>query len=163
MKTETQSGSKLDLFRHTLATVAYRTGKAVRNAPNSFASFDSGEGSRTPVQILAHLGDLFDWALSIAERKQAWHDSKPLGWESEIERFFSSLKRFDDFLVSGKAGAVPLEQLFQGPVADALTHTGQLAMLRRMAGVRMKSENYFQAEITAGRLGADQANPKREF
>jgi hypothetical protein len=159
----TSPDPKLELFRHTLATLAYRAGKTVRNAPGSFAAFNSGEGSRTPAQILAHMGDLFDWALSIAEGKQAWHDSKPLPWEQEVERFFAALKRFDDFLVSGKGSEAPLEQLFQGPVADALTHTGQLAMLRRMAGARMKSENYFQAEIKSGRVGADQAASKREF
>ena len=163
MTTKAPSDARLDLFRHTLATLAYRAGKSVRSAPESFISFDSGKGSRTPVEILAHMGDLFDWALSIAEGKQAWHDSKPLPWKQEIERFFASLKRFDDFLASGKAGPAPLERLFQGPVADALTHTGQLAMLRRMAGVRMKSENYFQAEIEAGRVGADQVSPKQEF
>jgi hypothetical protein len=158
-----ESDAKLQLFRHTLATVAYRAGKAVRNAPETFATFSSGAASRTPAQILAHMGDLFDWALSIAEGQQAWHDSKPLAWKLEVDRFFAALRRFDDFMASGKAGSAPLEQLFQGPVADALTHTGQLAMLRRMAGVPMKSENYFQAEIGAGRVGADQVSPKREF
>lgn len=163
MTTSSECDPKLELFRHTLATLAYRAGKAVRNAPDEFAAFDSGEGSRTPAQILAHMGDLFDWALSIAAGKQTWHDSKPLPWKEEVERFFAALKRFDDFLASGKAGSAPLEKLFQGPVADALTHTGQLAMLRRVAGARMKSENYFQAEIGVGRVGADQAEPKREF
>jgi hypothetical protein len=163
MTTTPQPDSKLDLFRHTLAALAYRAGKAVRDAPDSFASFDSGKGSRTPAQILAHMGDLFDWALSIAEGKQTWHDSKPLAWKQEVERFFKTLKSFDDFLASGKAGSAPLEQLLQGPVADALTHTGQLTMMRRMAGVPMKSENYFKAGITAGRVGSDQATPKQEF
>lgn len=163
MTQSSEADAKLRLFRHTLATLGYRAGKAVRNAPDAFAAFNSGEGSRTPAQILAHIGDLFDWALSIAEGKQSWHDSKPLAWKQEVERFFAALKRFDDFLASGNAGSAPLEKLFQGPVADALTHTGQLTMLRRMAGVPMKSENYFQAEITPGRVGADQATPKQEF
>lgn len=78
---------KRALLRHALATVAYRTSKAVRNAPAGFADFHAGEGVRTPGQILAHIGDLFDWALSIAKGKPAWRDSKPLPWEKEVERF----------------------------------------------------------------------------
>jgi hypothetical protein len=151
------------LLRHTLATLAYRGGKAVRNAPDGFGEFQAGEGVRTPGQILAHLGDLFDWALSIAMGQQKWQDSKPLPWEQEVERFFASLQKFDDFLASSDPVQVPLEKLFQGPVADALTHVGQIAILRRLAGGPVKGENYYVAEIQAGRVGADQAKPKREF
>src|SRR5580704_2184594 len=84
---------KRELLRHTVATVAYRGGKAVRNAPASFATFQTHEGVRTPGQILAHIGDLFDWALSMANGKREWHDSKPLPWEQEVERFFAALRR----------------------------------------------------------------------
>jgi hypothetical protein len=154
---------KRELLRHTLATVAYRGGKTLRDAPDSFASYLSGDGGRTPVQILAHMGDLFDWALSIAVGKQTWHDSKPLPWKQEVERFFASLKAFDDFLASTGQLHESAEKLFQGPIADALTHVGQIAMLRRMAGAAMRGENYHQAEIEAGRVGAEQAAPRREF
>jgi hypothetical protein len=163
MNTPSNSNPKLELFRHALATLAYRAGKAVRNAPETFAEFHGGEGLRTPGQILAHLGDLFDWALSIAKGKQAWKGSEPLRWEQEVERFFTALKSFDDFLASNVPVEAPLEKLFQGPVADALTHVGQLAILRRMAGAPVKAENYYKAEIVAGRVGADQAQPKLEF
>jgi hypothetical protein len=152
---------KRDLFRHTLATLAYRGGKAVRQAPPEFASFPGCE--RTPAQILAHIGDLLDWGLSMAEGKQRWQNSPPLPWEKEVTRFFASLKAFDDFLASEKPLAVPTERLFQGPVADALTHVGQLAMMRRLSGAAMKGENYFVAEVTVGRVGDDQAAPAREF
>lgn len=155
--------SNRELFRHTVAAVAYRGGKAVRNAPAGFADFHAGEGLRTPGQILAHIGDLFEWALSIAMGQQKWHDTKPLPWDREVERFFAALKKFDDFLASKDPVQAPLENLFQGPVADALTHVGQLAILRRMAAAPIKGENYFQAEIRAGRVGADQTPPKREF
>ncbi len=154
---------KRELFRHTLATLAYRGGKAVRNAPAGFADFNPGEGLRTPRQILAHIGDLFDWALSIAKGQQAWNSATPLPWEQETERFFATLKKFDDFLASGEPVQSPLEKLFQGPVADALTHVGQIAMLRRMAAAPIKAENYHKAIIEIGRVGADQAPPKREF
>jgi hypothetical protein len=109
------------------------------------------------------MGDLFDWALSIAMGKQAWHDSTPLPWPQEVDRFFATLQAFDNYLVSGASLPVSAEKLFQGPIADALTHTGQIAMLRRMAGCPMRGENYFRAEITAGHVSKDQAEPAREF
>jgi hypothetical protein len=163
MNAPSNADSARNLFRHMLAALAYRAGRAVRNAPAGFAEFQGGAGLRTPGQILAHMGDLFDWALSIVKGKQAWHNSKPLPWDQETERFFAALKNFDDYLASAAPVEVPLEKLFQGPVADALTHTGQIAILRRMAGAPLGGENYYVAEIAVGRVGAEQANPKREF
>ncbi len=161
MTTQTSDPTR-QLLRHTVATLAYRGGKTVRNAPETFGGFHGGEG-RTPAQILAHIGDLLDWALSIAQGQQKWHDSKPLPWEQEVERFFTSLKRLDDFLASAEPMQVSAEKIFQAPIADALTHVGQIAMLRRMAGAPIKGENYYVAEIETGRVGAEQAKPKREF
>jgi hypothetical protein len=151
------------LLRHTLATVAYRAGKALRGAPEGFANFKIGETSRTPAQILAHLGDLYDWALATARGKETWHNSQPFEWNKEVERFFAALKKFDDYLASPEHVCVSLERLFQGPVADSLTHIGQIAMLRRLAGCALKGENYAVAEIAHGRVGLDQAAPRREF
>jgi hypothetical protein len=150
-------------LRHTLATIAYRGAKAIRNAGPNFAEYGSPETSRTPAKILAHIGDLMDWGLAMADGRREWHDSTPLAWEKECERFFAALKKFDDYLASDKPLEAPAEKLFQGPIADALTHIGQIAMLRRMAGVPLKGENYFVAEITVGRVGADQAHPRKEF
>jgi hypothetical protein len=151
------------LLRHAVATVAYRGSKALRGAPDTFASFPIGDKSRTPAQILVHLGDLFDWALSIAQGKQAWHDSTPLAWNAEVDRFFATLKKFDDYLASPEPLHAPIESLFQGPIADALTHIGQIAMLRRLAGAAIKGENYFKADIATGRVSLDQSAPRREF
>jgi hypothetical protein len=151
------------LLRHTVATLAYRGGKVVRNAPANFADFRCGDSSRTPVQILAHIGDLLDWALSLAVGTQAWHNSTPLPWDQEVERFFAALKGFDDYLAGAETVHESPEKLFQGPVADALTHVGQIAMLRRMAGAPVRGENYHRADIAAGRVGREQAAPKREF
>lgn len=151
------------MLRHTLATVAYRGGKALRGAPDSFAEFRLGETSRTAAQLLAHLGDLYDWGLSMAVGKQAWHDSKPLPWRTEVDRFFAALKTFDDYLASAEPLHCSIEGLFQGPVADSLTHVGQIAMMRRLAKCPIKAENYFKAEIVAGRVGAEQAAPRMEF
>ena len=155
--------SARQLLRHSVATVAYRSGKALRNAPNHFDSFHIGDKTRTPAQILAHMGDLFDWALSIAQGRQSWHDSIPLPWNNELDRFFAALKKFDDFLASGEPLHAPAEGLFQGPVADALTHIGQIAMLRRFAGSPILGENYFKADIAPGRVGLEQSGPRREF
>jgi len=154
---------KRELLRHTLATLAYRGGKAARGAPDGFTGFQIAPGCRTPGQILAHIGDLLDWALSMAKGKQEWHDSAALPWDKATERFFSALETFDDYLRSDQLLGVSSEKLFQGPIADALTHVGQIAILRRLAGSPVKGENYFRAGIAAGRVGPDQAAPVQEF
>src|SRR5437762_1967005 len=152
-----------ECFRHTVATLAYRAGKAVRDAPPSFADFAAGPGTRTPSQILAHMGDLFDWALGLARGHHTWHDSTPLPWDQEVARFFAALQAFDAYLASDEPLGWSLERLFQGPIADALTHTGQLTMLRRLAGAPIKGENYAKATITAGAIGPAHAAPRVEF
>ena len=151
------------LLRHTVATVAYRGAKALRGSPDHFASFHIGDKTRTPAQILAHLGDLFDWALSIAQGQQTWHDSTPLPWNAEVDRFYAAIRKFDDYLASGEPLHGAAEGLFQGPVADALNHIGQIAMLRRLANSPVKGENYFKSDIAAGRVGLEQSAPRREF
>jgi len=159
---ESQS-DKRELLRHTVATLAYRGGKAVRGAPASFAGYSPDGSPRTAGKILAHVGDLLDWALSQAKGAEAWTDSPPLQWDLEVERFFGALQRFDDYLASDAPLAVSVERIFQGAVADALTHIGQLAMLRRLAGAKMKGENYSRADIAVGRVGLEQTSAKREF
>ena len=157
------SDPKRDLFRHTLATLAYRGGKALRSAPAEFAAYRADDKGRTPVQILAHMGYLLDWSLSVAKGNEEWHNSAPLAWDQEVQRFFAALERFDAYLASDAPLVESAEKLFQGPIADALTHVGQIAMLRRMAGCAVRGENYHRAEIAAGRVGPDQAPPRREF
>jgi hypothetical protein len=154
---------KVDLLRHTLATLAYRGGRAIRKAPPDFAGFQTGTPPRTPAEILAHIGDLLDWGLSIANGKQTWHNSTPLPWEQECTRFFNAMKALDQRLASGEPLPCSSEKLFQGPIADALTHVGQIAMLRRLAGCPAGGENYYVAHIETGRVGSDQATPVREF
>lgn len=154
---------KRELLRHTVATLAYRAGKALRGASQEFSGFRAAESARTPGEILAHLGDLLDWALSIAEGKQVWRDSVPLAWDHEADRFFAALEAFDTFLASDVPLEAPVEGLFQGPIADALAHVGQIAMLRRLAGDPIRGENYFVAKISAGRTGRDQMAAVREF
>ncbi len=151
------------LLRHTLATLAYRAGKALRGAPEDFASFSGSVDTRTPGAILAHMGDLMDWALAAADGRPVWHETAASTWNAEIERFFRGLARFDVRLADPEALGVSAERLFQGPIADALWHVGQIALLRRMAGSPVRGENYFVAEITTGAVGWDQAPPIREF
>lgn len=151
------------LLRHTVATVAYRGGKAIRDAPETFADFRATDGARTPAEILAHIGDLFDWGLSTAQGHQKWHASEPLPWAAEVARFFAALEAFDSYLTSDSPLHESPEKLFQGPIADALTHVGQISILRRLAGVPVRGENYFVAKIAAGTCSADQPAPVYEF
>lgn len=157
------ASTERDLLRHMLATVAYRGGKPLRLAPPEFAHFAIPNSPRTPLKILAHIGDLFDWALTIAKGQQAWKNAEPQSWDAEVDRFFLTIKALDDYLASAEPLHETPEKLFQGPIADALTHIGQLAMLRRMSGAAMKSENYHQAEIHGGQVGKEQPSPRREF
>jgi hypothetical protein len=143
-----------ELLRHTVATLAYRAARALDGAPDTFAAYD-GCG-RQPIQILAHMGDLFDWAISSVQGSERWHTSTPLPWLQEKARFFASLKAFDDYLVSNQPLHAAAESLFQGPIADALTHVGQIAMLRRLAGSKTCGENFFVARITVGQVSAEQ-------
>jgi hypothetical protein len=154
---------KRALLRHTVATLAYRGGKAIRGAPEGFADRRFAESSRTPGEILAHVGDLLDWGLSIANGKQAWRNSPSLPWPDGEARFYRALAALDARLASAEELAAPAEKIFQGPVADALTHIGQIAMLRRMGGAPVRGENYFQAEILSGRVGPEQSGPRMEF
>ena len=152
-----------EFLRHTVATVAYRGAKAIKDAPEGFADFKASETTRTPLQILAHIGDLFDWALSMAKGQTVWNDAQPLAWEAESERFFAAVKAFDDFLASDNDLGKPIEKLFQGPVADALTHVGQINLLRRMFDSPVRGESYYRAEIEVGRVGAEQPVNPVEF
>lgn len=151
------------LLRHSLATVAYRTGKIIRDAPQGYVDFDAGQKCRTPRELLAHIGDLFDWALSMVKGQPVWHDAAPQSWPDEVQRFFDSLKRFDDYLASTEPLHASPDKLLQGPLADALTHVGQLAILRRLSGVPIRGENYYKADIATGRVGRDQPPAKLEF
>jgi len=150
-------------LRHTLATLAYRAGKTVRGTPQEFGGFRATPQSTSVVEILAHMGDLMDWALRTAEGKPSFTQATPLPWDDEIRRFFTSLGALDAYLASGATIQYEPARLFQGALADALTHTGQLAMLRRLSGFKMKGESYNRADIRIGRVGLDQTPPDPKF
>jgi hypothetical protein len=137
-------------LRHTLAALAYRTARATENAPPEFAKFGTGTNPRTPEKILAHMGDLMDWAVSLVEGNQKWNNADPVPWPEEVARFVHRLKTLDARIAATEMSDETSNRLFQGPIADALTHTGQIAMLRRMAGCPIAGENYYIADIAVG-------------
>ena len=151
------------VWRHTLATIAYRASKAMRGAPAGFENFNAGPGSRSAGQILAHLGDLFEWSTRMANGDRSFHASKPLEWEAGVARFFAALEAFDQRVAADQPIAMPMQLLFQGPIADALTHVGQISLLRRLAGSPVRGEVYPLARIEIGRVGIAQAAPVQEF
>lgn len=152
-------------LRHTLATLAYRAGKTVRGTPAEFGAYRTNEGSPSVAEILAHMGDLMDWVLTQLQGSPKWNNSTPLAWDAEIARFFAAIAAADQHLASGAPIGYEPAKMFQGGIADALTHTGQLAMLRRLSGYKMKGESYARADIEVGRVGLDQvpADPANEF
>jgi hypothetical protein len=154
---------EIAFLRHTLATLAYRGGKAVRGAPPEVAGFAAGPGTRTPLEILRHVGDLLDWAMTLCDGQGVWEPGPPRSWDEEAARFFAGLGRLDRRLAGATELGCPPGRLFQGPVADALTHVGQIALLRRLAGAPVRGENYFKADIASGRVGEEQAPPRMEF
>jgi hypothetical protein len=150
-------------LRHTVATLAYRAEKPLREAPANFAATRSGPTTRSAGEILAHLCDLIDWANTTIRGKQVWRNTTIESWEAGVRRFFEALRLLDDFLASDLPTDVEAEKLFQGPIADALTHVGQLATLRRLAGSPVRGESYFRAEIAVGRVGPEQSAKRMEF
>jgi len=152
-----------DYFRHSLATLGYRGGKVLRGAPEGFGLFRVGETSRTPSQILAHLCDLLDWTVSLVSGREVWGESQPGPWGDDVKRFHETLRVLDGLIAERDSSEYQWTRVFQGPIADAFTHVGQIALLRRLAGGAVRGENYFKADIVTGRVGAEQAAPRREF
>jgi hypothetical protein len=150
-------------LRHLVATIAYRGGKVLRGAPEGFGEVSAGAGTRSAVEILAHMGDLFDWGLALADGEHRWRDTRSDDWAGQVARFFAGLAAVDARLANPEPLGRPALRLVQGPFADTLTHIGQLAMLRRLAGSPVRGENYFKAEIQVGAVGADQPTPSMEF
>ena len=150
------------VLRHVAATLAYRAAKVLRDVPPDFAHASFGAATRQPVRIVAHLADLMAWGVTIARGDTKWKAEGSDDWGVEVARFFDNLATLDRELASDQFAGSP-EQLIQGPLADALTHVGQLAMLRGMAGAPVRPESYARATITPGRVGVDQAPPGREF
>ena len=151
------------LLRHTLATLAYRAEKALRDPPEDFADLRLGASSRTPLEIVGHLGDLIEWGGSLAAGEWKWKAASIGEWEADVARFFAALGKLDEHLASDAPLGHAAPILFQGPIADAFTHVGQIAMLKGLAGMPVRPESYARAEVTPGRVGLDQSANRREF
>lgn len=152
----------LGLLRHAVATLAYRAEKVLRDAPAGFAAFRPSPASRTPIEVISHLGDLMEWAGRMARGEMKWHAGAVTEWSAGRDRFFRGLAALDAAL-DDPAAAPFTAVIFQGPVADALTHVGQLAMLRGMTGAPVRPESYARATITPGRVGPEQEATRVEF
>jgi hypothetical protein len=152
-----------EILRHVIATLAYRASKVLRDVPGEFGNTTFGSTTRRPVLIVAHLADLMAWGITMTQGDVKWKPEGSDEWKTEVDRFFSGLFILDRLLSETSLPDRTVEQLIQGPIADALTHVGQLAMLRGMAGYPVRPESYARAEIVRGRVGPDQAPARREF
>jgi hypothetical protein len=150
-------------LRHCTAVIAYRGAKALRGAPPEFAHFKTGPTTRTPLEILTHIGDLLEVSAARLKGPAQWNPMKPDTWEKQVARFHAALAAIDAALASDAPIDISLQRWYQGPFADSLTHVGQLTMLRRLSGAPMKGEAYFYAPIEAGRVGPDQAPPEAKY
>jgi hypothetical protein len=144
------ANEKRQLFRHLVATVVFRGRVALENAPSEFGDFKVSDDSRSAREILAHIGDLLTGTESLLRGEFVEINSSPLPWPEEVERFFESARKLDALLASDHPLAYPIEKFVQGPVGDALTHVGQIVLLRRIAGAPVKSAPYFSADIVPG-------------
>ena len=151
------------MLRHLLATLAYRAAKVLRDVPIEFGQFQAGPAARRPVQIVAHMGDLMSWGIALSRGEHVWKAEGSGDWNIEVNRFLDRLAGLDQALEAGALPPGAEEKLIQGPLTDALTHVGQLAILRGLAGCPVRPESYARAEIVAGRVGLAQAAPVREF
>jgi len=151
------------VLRHLLATLAYRAAKVLRDVPSGFADTTFSPVTRRPVAIVAHLADLMAWAITLARGDNLWRAGGADDWDTEIKRFVDELGTLDHVLLTTTLPSGAIEQLIQGPLSDALTHVGQLALLRGMAHAPIRPESFAKAQIVVGTVGLDQAPPRRPF
>jgi hypothetical protein len=151
------------MLRHTVATLAYRAEKVLRDAPDGFADLRISAASRTPVEVLAHMCDLMTWGERMARGTYRWEPVPVASWPAAVDRFFTTLAALDAALAERPEVTYPPEVIFQGPVADALTHLGQLAMLRGTLAAPVRPESYARADISIGRVGREQSSTRSEF
>jgi hypothetical protein len=157
------TSSMMFSLRHTIATLAYRAEKALRDVPPGFAEFQPSPQSRSALALVAHLGDLMEWGERMARGEKRWQAVPQTSWESATDRFFRALAALDAAVMEAPSASLSHDVIFQGPVADALTHVGQLTMMRGIAGGPVRPESYARANITVGRVGRDQDASRSEF
>jgi hypothetical protein len=162
-ESKTPSASTRDLLRHTVATLAYRAEKVLRDPPTGFAAYKFSTNGRTPLDIVEHLGDLMEWGGRMANGEYRWEGIQTGDWQSACDRFFKGLQSLDENLGRSTFDKHSADQIFQGPIADALTHVGQLALIRGVVGGPVRPESYAQADIRMGRVGREQSDVRKEF
>lgn len=138
------------LFRHLIATLGHRFAIAAKDAPAGFADYVGCPGARTPGQLLAHINVLLEFSTNVVKGSSERPAEASLVWDQAVKRCFVLLEAFDQAVAGSTASAFPIEKLLQGPLADCLTHVGQLTMLRRMASSPVRAESYFRVRIQAG-------------
>ena len=145
---------KRTLLRHFLAALAYRTQKALRDAPAEFDNFSAGEEIRTPAELVRHMTSVLGYARTFFIGGHYWPESLP-SLKEEVIRFHDMLEDLGRHIEVGTPllQGMTAERLLQGPFSDAMTHAGQLAMLRRLAGVPVPPENFIVADVNPDRLG----------
>jgi hypothetical protein len=153
-----------EIVRHFLAALAYRTQNALRGAPIQFSGFDAGAGVRTPHQLVRHMNGLLHYALMVLQTHNLDYKGnlETLSWHEEISRFHETLRHIDRELTHHPD--IPqdlLKRLVQGPLSDAMTHVGQLGLLRRMSGSPVSAENFMKANIQTGQISDMQLEPAR--
>ncbi len=154
---------ELELLRHCVSTLAYRAAKALNDFPLHAVGERVGPRARTPLEIVSHLGDLMRWAESLAHGESRWEPRPASEWTGACDGFFAALAALDAALAEADPRSRPAAQIFQGPIADALTHVGQLALLRSCAGSPLRPESFARAGIEVGKIGREQAAPRAEF
>ena len=150
-------------LRHTVATLAYRAEKVLRDVPEGFADARVSPATRTPLEVVSHLGDLMEWAERMARGESRWQAGGSTSWTAAAARFFHAIAALDAALAETLPQEHSAETIFQGPIADALTHVGQLAMMRGMVGSAVRPESYARAEIRVGIVGPEQSTARKEF
>jgi hypothetical protein len=150
---------KRALLKHFLAALAYRTQKALRGSPEDFADFRAAPGIRTPHELIRHMDGVLGYARTFFIGGK-YRPPKLDDFQGAVLHFHEVLTDLGHDLESrSELHDIKPEQLLQGPFADAMTHAGQLAMLRRLAGSPIPSENFIYADIRADNLGPDQPPP----
>jgi hypothetical protein len=163
MSSDIALSGRRELLRHAVATLAYRAQKALDNPPDGFADFRVAPASRTPLEVVSHLGDLMRWAERMARGEYKWTAEPAADWTAACDGFYAGLAALDAALETSTFAEYAPEILFQGAIADALTHVGQLTLLRGAAGAPIRPESYARAEIQVGRVGTDQSARRKEF
>ena len=149
---------KRHMLRHFLAAIAYRTQKALKDHPRDFGEFRAARGIRTPHQIVNHMTNVLGYARTFFVGGRFRAHKLPT-FREEITRLHEMLADLSTQIADGQLEGITPEQMLQGPLSDVMSHTGQLAMLRRLAGSPVPPENFVMADISAENVGPNQADP----